>query len=132
MLPKRALYRVNLALYSSYNSDFTAGEREAREVQKLNATYPASFNALAFALLGQGRVPEAAESYQELEKLRPSEAAAGLGDLALYEGRLADAARIFEKAAADDRRGEKFRRGCGKVHRVGLHRAHARPQGCRS
>ena len=102
ILPKRALYRVNLALYASYNSDFATGEQEAREVQKLNPQYPAGFNALAFAQLAQGRPAEAAETYGKLEAIRASEAAAGLGDLALYEGRLSDAARILEKGAAAD------------------------------
>jgi tetratricopeptide (TPR) repeat protein len=108
MLPKRALYRVNLALHSSYASNFVAGEREAREVQKLIATYPASFNALVFSQLGQGQVAEAAQTYQNLEKIRASEAAAGLGDLALYEGRLSDAAPDAEFDRCIKRRGESM------------------------
>jgi tetratricopeptide (TPR) repeat protein len=57
---------------------------------------------------------EAAETYERLENVRASEAAAGLGDLALYEGSFAEAARIFERsasadiAAKDDAAAEKF------------------------
>lgn len=102
ILPKRALYHVNLALYAAYNSDFSTSEHEAQEVQKLNPNYPAGFNALAFSQLGLGRVADAAATFQRLENVRASEASSGLGDVALYEGRFSDAARIFEKAAAAD------------------------------
>ena len=50
-------------------------------------------------------MPQAAETYQKLEAVSPwgkSLAASGLGDLALYQGRLRDAVQIFEKGAAAD------------------------------
>ena len=34
ILPERATFRDNLALYSNYGSDFAKGEEEAREVLK--------------------------------------------------------------------------------------------------
>jgi eukaryotic-like serine/threonine-protein kinase len=102
ILPKRALYRNNLALYSSYASDFPTAEREARTAQEMNPSYTTNFVANAFAQLGQGQVTQARETYQKLGQIDGSFAQTGLGDVALYEGRFADAARIFEQGAAAD------------------------------
>jgi tetratricopeptide (TPR) repeat protein len=55
--------------------------------------------------MGQGRPADAAATYAQIAKLdtqAESYAASGIGDLALYEGRLADAARIFAAGAAAD------------------------------
>ena len=53
ILPKRSLYRVNLALYAAYAGDFQTGEREARAIPQ-----PGVFGllALAFAQVGQGQL----------------------------------------------------------------------------
>jgi eukaryotic-like serine/threonine-protein kinase len=102
VLPKSVRQRSNLAEYLAYNGDFQAAEREALEVQKLDPTFPKSFISLAFARLGQGRVPEAVQTYQALQKVSPSDAAFGLADVALYQGHLSEAARILEAGAAAD------------------------------
>jgi eukaryotic-like serine/threonine-protein kinase len=102
ILPKRPLYRENLAQYADYNSDFDGAEREARAIPE-QGMY--ALLAVAFAQLGRGQVAEAAETYQTLGKidtLSASFAASGLGDLAMYEGRFGDAARIFAQGAAAD------------------------------
>jgi tetratricopeptide (TPR) repeat protein len=110
ILPKRALYRENLALYASYASDFRTGEQEARAIEP-----PGLFGllALAFAQLGQGQLPQATETYQQLAKIDAQGAsytASGLGDVALYEGRFSDAVRILEPgAAADEASGDSYR-----------------------
>ena len=102
VLPRSVRHRSNLAAYLAYNADFPAAEREALEVQKLDPRFPKGFTTLAFARLGQGRVAEAIQVYQSLEKVRPSDANAGLADVALYQGRMSEAVRILEKAAAED------------------------------
>ena len=102
ILPNRALYRVNLALYADYSSDFTAAEEEIRAMPEPGLS---GLLALAFAQVGQGQLPEATETFQAIGKvdaLGASFAASGLGDLALYEGRLSDAVRILEQGAAAD------------------------------
>jgi eukaryotic-like serine/threonine-protein kinase len=93
---------LNLALYSAYGSDFAAAEQQAREAQTLGS--PLGFLALAFAYLGQGRPVQAIESYQAGTKstLYASYAASGLADVALYEGRYADAERILQEGAKAD------------------------------
>ncbi len=105
--PKAAAWRVNLSLFSCYAGDFPGCEREARELQQLNPDFEYGYGALAFAQLGQGKVSSAAETFHKLEKTGPfgaSWAAAGLADLALYEGRFTDAARILEQGAAVDQK----------------------------
>jgi Flp pilus assembly protein TadD/predicted Ser/Thr protein kinase len=102
IVPKRALYRTNLALYAAYSSDFKSAEEEVRSMED-----PELFSllALAFSQVGQGQLAEAAKTYETIGKLDAvgaSYAASGLGDLALYEGRLSDAALIFAEGADGD------------------------------
>jgi len=102
--PKGALQRAALSLYSSYDGDFAAGEREAQAALALNPSFPA-YLALVEAQLGLGQMSQATETYHQLAKLNAqgaSLAASGLADLAVYEGRFADAARILEQGAAAD------------------------------
>jgi tetratricopeptide (TPR) repeat protein len=102
ILPNAVFLRGNLAIDSAYASDFQTAEQEANNMQPPSdlATL-----AIAFAQLGQGRLQEATETYQKLPAMSGranSWAASGLGDLALYEGRFAEAARLLEEGAAAD------------------------------
>jgi tetratricopeptide (TPR) repeat protein len=86
ILPKRAIFRENLALYANYAGDFRTGEQQARAIQGGDAYAPL---ALAFAQVGQGQLPQAIETYQKLgttDALGRSMAASGLADLATFEG----------------------------------------------
>ena len=115
LLPKRALYRLNFALYSAYGSDFQSAEQEARIAQELGS--PLGYFSLAFAQLGQNQVPQATESYQQLTKNGPqgaSYAASGLADLAVYEGRFSDAVQILREGAAADVSSKKSDRAAAK------------------
>jgi eukaryotic-like serine/threonine-protein kinase len=103
--PKSAMQRMNYALYASYSGDFQTGEREARNVLQINPAYEKGYLTLADAQMGAGKPTEAAETYNALSKiskLGASLAAAGLADVALYEGRFSDAVRILEQGAAAD------------------------------
>ena len=102
ILPNRALYRENLALYANYAGDFQTAEREMRSLKD-----PGVFAllALAYAQLGQGQIPQALETYRKMGKIDKQGAsymASGEGDVAVYEGRFSDAVRILEAAAAGD------------------------------
>jgi eukaryotic-like serine/threonine-protein kinase len=102
LLPRRAIFRANLALYANYASDFETGEKEARAIQESGAYLSIP---VAQAQTGKGQLIEAAETYRRLATLDsqgPSFAASGLGDLAIYEGRYSEAAKIFEQGAAAD------------------------------
>ena len=102
LLPKRVIFRTNLALYANYAGDFATAEEQARliEVPDSYATL-----ALAFSQLGQGRFDEAMKTYQAaatIDALGASFAASGLGDLAALQGRFSDAVRILSDGAARD------------------------------
>lgn len=102
MLPKRDLYRVNLALYSNYAGEFAAAEREARAIQAPDVK---ALTALAFAQLGQEQTPQALATYQRVAGLGPlgaSVSAAGIGDLAGFQGRFGEAVRVLRDGAVDD------------------------------
>jgi serine/threonine protein kinase len=122
-VPKRAIFRVNLALYESYGGDFQAGEQEARAAQDLGS--PLGLLPLAFAELGQGQPSQASETYQALGRaeglgsLGASFAASGLGDLAIYEGRFADARRLLEQGAAADLKANAKERAAAKFAALG-------------
>lgn len=97
--------RANLALYLAYTGDFPTAEQEARKVLQANPSFETGYAALAYAQVGQDQLAEAIKTYQQLEKVSSygqSAAAQGLADIALYEGRLADAVRFLETGAADD------------------------------
>jgi serine/threonine protein kinase/tetratricopeptide (TPR) repeat protein len=103
ILPRRTIFRDNLALYANYAGDFALAEEQARMAQKPDAYTTV---ALAFAQVGRGLPAEAGRTYEELTDidppLGPSLAASGLGDVAVQEGRFAEAVRILERGAAAD------------------------------
>ena len=109
ILPKRAVYHVNVALYSAYAGDFQTAAKEAATTLQLNPDFFGGFLAQAFADLGQDQLAQGAADYQNVAKHNPSFAAMGLADLALYEGRFSEAAKMFEKGAADDLEGRSPR-----------------------
>jgi len=102
VLPKSVRQRSNLAVYNSYGGDFSGGEREALEVQKLDPMFPKGFIALAFGQLGQDRLMDAVATYGTLQAISPSDAASGLADVALYEGRYSEAIRLLEAGVTAD------------------------------
>ncbi len=105
LLPKRAIYHSNLAMDLVYTGDFAEALKEAREAIKLG--YVNGYLVEAFAHLGQEQTEAAAEAYHNLEKTIPSDAATGLADLAVYEGRYSDAVKMLEKGVEQDLGGRK-------------------------
>ena len=102
ILPKRALYRENLALYAAYSGIPEVADAEARATSE-----PGLFAmlAVAFSQLLRGAPAEAAKTYEGLktfDELGASYASSGLADLALYEGRFSEAAERFTRGAAAD------------------------------
>ena len=105
IVPNGVVQRLNLSFQTSFGGDFQSGEREARAALQINPSSDQGYLNLAEAQLGQGQLSQATESYHTLEKvgaMGASMAAAGLADLAVYEGRFADAVRLLEKGAAAD------------------------------
>jgi len=106
ILPKRAVYHSNLAMDLTYSGDFAEAAKEAAETVKLGYVN-GGYLIEAFISLAQGQPAQAAEAYHNLEKTKPSDAATGLADLAVYEGRYSEAVKILEKGIEDDLGGQK-------------------------
>ena len=105
ILPKRAIYHSNLAMDLIYSGDFAGAAKEAGESVKLG--YVNGNLLRAFVSLGQEQTDGAAEAYHALEKNLPSDAATGLADLAIYEGRYSQAVKILETGIKQDLAGSK-------------------------
>jgi tetratricopeptide (TPR) repeat protein/predicted Ser/Thr protein kinase len=105
IVPKGVGQRLNLSFISSFAGDFAAGEKEARAALDINPSAAQGYLVLGEAQLGQGQIDKAAEGYHQLEKFGPlgvSTATAGLADLAAYQGKYAEAARILAQGATAD------------------------------
>jgi eukaryotic-like serine/threonine-protein kinase len=100
ILPNHVGYRANMAIFMNYAGDSAGAEREVRAMKD---PPPNAKLALAFSQTLQGKLREAADTYTNLgSTARATFATAALGDLALYEGRFADAGHIFEQGAEAD------------------------------
>ncbi len=105
IVPKGVGQRLNLAFISAFAGNFTESEQAARAALEISPSASQGYLTLGEAQVGQGKVKEAADSYQQLEKFGTagaSSAADGLADLAAYQGNYSEAARILTKGAADD------------------------------
>jgi tetratricopeptide (TPR) repeat protein/tRNA A-37 threonylcarbamoyl transferase component Bud32 len=102
MLPNRAMYRVNLASFANFSSDFRTGESEAGKLEKPDVN---ALIAVAFAELGQNRRDEAKATYEKVGAISDygtSLAASGLAELANLAGHFSDAARLLDDGVAED------------------------------
>ena len=92
--PKDASFHQNLALYAMYAGDFKTAAAEAATTLSLQPTVHKAYLAVAMAAVASGDTAAALRAYDEMSTLSPvgaSLAAIGRADLALYEGRAADA-----------------------------------------
>ena len=103
--PEDVQFRANYALYAMYASDFKTAVEEAGKVLKADPTYYLAYLPLAMQamtvpdLLAARQVYERAATHGESTA---SLAAIGLADVALYEGKAADAENILPDAIARD------------------------------
>ncbi|MGB8475966.1 MAG: protein kinase [Candidatus Acidiferrum sp.] len=103
--PHSVLQRDNYSMYALYAGDFDTALKEAQAILQENPKFDQALRTSALAELGLGHTAGAQQDYAKLRTLSPygaSIAATGLADLDLYEGKLADAAGILEKALAAD------------------------------
>jgi tetratricopeptide (TPR) repeat protein len=105
IVPKGVGQRLNLAFISAFAGDFAASEKDAHAALEISPSAAQGYLVLAEAQLGQGQIEKAAEAYHQLEKFGPlgaSTATAGLADLAAYQGKYEEAARILAQGATAD------------------------------
>jgi tetratricopeptide (TPR) repeat protein/tRNA A-37 threonylcarbamoyl transferase component Bud32 len=98
-------YRYNQSWYALTAGNFEKAREEARKTLAINPKYDKPFLVLALADMAEGRLEEAVKEYQQLEQLGSegaSYAAAGMADLAIYEGRVGEAVGGLVKSSAAD------------------------------
>jgi eukaryotic-like serine/threonine-protein kinase len=103
--PHSVLQQVNYSMYALYAGDFDTAAKQAQAILQENPKFDQAFRTEGLAELGLGHTAESEADYQKLQSVSSygaSIAAIGLADLAQYEGKLADAASILEKAIAVD------------------------------
>jgi eukaryotic-like serine/threonine-protein kinase len=120
ILPKRALYRVNMATYAAYASDPATAQEEAGIAGQLGS--PWGLQPLAFAQHATGQLADAAATYASMgrsDDMGASYTASGLGDMAVFEGRYNEAARILEAGIAADLASKEPDRAAAKLAALG-------------
>src|SRR5262249_42223295 len=102
MLPSHVGMKTNLALVTALSGDFDGAEQQLASMPQTN---PLTVQVLAYSQIGRGQLKEAVELYRKLATTGAygtSAAAAGLADLAIYQGRFSEAEQILHKGANDD------------------------------
>jgi tetratricopeptide (TPR) repeat protein len=90
-----------------YGGDFDTAIREQQKVLELSPGFPGAFVGLALAQYASGKRDDAVATWGRLSALggdSASIAAEGLADVAILEGRLAEARSLLEKGIEDDAR----------------------------
>jgi tetratricopeptide (TPR) repeat protein len=103
--PRYVAQRNNVGLFAMYAGDFDRAITEQKAVLGMNPSFALGYVGMALSQLALGKDAEALATYDRLAKLGPegaSSAAIGSADLAMYEGRPADAASILQEAIPRD------------------------------
>jgi tetratricopeptide (TPR) repeat protein/TolB-like protein len=103
--PRNVAQRNNVGLFAMYAGDFEAAIQEQRAVLEANPGFVNGAIGLALAQAASGRRDDAVATWHRLRATGPagaSAAAEGLADLALAEGRLADARASLEPGIEAD------------------------------
>jgi len=103
--PQGVVARANLAWYEIASGGFEQAETEARQAIAGQAGYEKAYLPAALSFVARGNLEQARSTYLQLEGVSrrgASFAAYGQADLALYEGRTAEAAKILDRAIAAD------------------------------
>jgi len=106
LYPRSLKFQGNYALYAMYAGDFKEAGDKARAILKIDPSFVAAYLPLAMEALATGDLTGAKAVYREAATLGgegASRAAIGLADIALFEGRPADAVAILPAAIQADR-----------------------------
>jgi serine/threonine protein kinase/tetratricopeptide (TPR) repeat protein len=106
--PTSPLYRGNYALYAMYASDFDTATRVAQKLVDDKLAAYDTYLPLAMAAVVKGDNAAARAAYEEMKKTGAkgvSLAAAGLADLALYEGDSKTTLALSKAGVAEDQTG---------------------------
>jgi tetratricopeptide (TPR) repeat protein len=103
--PKNEVSRNNYALYAMYAGDFDTAAAEAGKVIEQNPNLAKAYLPFAMGALARGEFTSARDAYERMAKtgaFGASLGSMGAADLALYQGRFADAAAILQAGIAAD------------------------------
>jgi len=103
--PKNVPQRNNVGLYAMYAGDFETAIREQNEVLQMNPRFVLAYVGLALSQLAQGHPDLAADTWKKasaIDSRGASDAAIGMADLALFQGKPADAVPVLEKGIEAD------------------------------
>jgi tetratricopeptide (TPR) repeat protein/predicted Ser/Thr protein kinase len=100
--PKNVPQRSNVGLFAMYSGDFAAAIKEQQASLAINPGFVQALKGLALAQFAAGERDASLATWKKLEVTDASSAAEGLADVAMYDGRLADAAAMLEKAVDAD------------------------------
>jgi len=107
--PRNVPQRNNLGLDAMYAGNFEDAIREQDEVLKLNPSFILAYVSKAMSQVALGKPDLAAETYQKaaaIDARGASAARTGLADIALYQGRSADALPILLAGVESDVAGQ--------------------------
>lgn len=103
--PNNLLQLNNVGLFAMYAGDFPTAISESERLLKINPSFEKAYICLALSQLAEGQDAQAAQTYEKVGKLSTwgaSSAAVGLADIALFEGRAADAIPILQNGISAD------------------------------
>jgi tetratricopeptide (TPR) repeat protein len=105
LYPNNILYLNNYGLFAMYAGDFDTAIRESERLLKINPSFEKGYICLGVSQLAKGDDAAAADTYRKVAPLSAwgaSASAVGLADMALYQGRAADALPILEAGLRGD------------------------------
>jgi serine/threonine protein kinase/Tfp pilus assembly protein PilF len=124
--PKAYKHRSNYALYAMYAGDFSTAANIARELIKEDASVDVSYLPLAMEALATGDIARTRRTYEQAAgagDIGISLKEIGLADVAMYEGRYAEAIALLSDAAKRDQ--DRGNTDGAVVKLVALAEAHA-------
>ena len=104
--PASPLYRTNHALYAMYAGDFERAASDAQALVDQNQAAYDTYLPLAVSAMAAGQLAPARAAYERMAGVDVSGASLaslGLADIALFEGRTAEAARLLRAGIEKDR-----------------------------
>src|SRR4029079_8155947 len=121
--PQNSRFRSNYALYAMYSSDFSAAAAEADKVLAQSPTQYRAHLVKAAAAFAGGNLQGMREAYAQMAANGGNAGASlsshGLADLALYEGRPADAIKILREGITADEKTNNHSAKAGKLAMLG-------------
>jgi serine/threonine protein kinase/tetratricopeptide (TPR) repeat protein len=106
--PKSLINHNNYALYAMYSGDFNTAETEAQNNIKQDPRYFRSYLPAAVAAIVKTDYPAALDAYTKMSQgdaQAASVASIGVADLAIFQGRFADAVALVRDRVNKDRKG---------------------------